>query len=266
MEFIILGALLIVVFVLIFICYKNRNMQNEAALPEFNANYKNKTEHPFHEALHHFIHNLKSPLSTALLAVDNLKVMIDRQYDKNEIYEVLNEATLSLEETNRKIQELTLLTRQPTPHDKLLNLNDVISSILFSNKVFADIIKSTSIEIPKILVDEQAFYLALEKLIQISMKYKNTDSKLHIDLGLKKVQNSDNQENRSIQFKLYTQNCHSQEVLSTFELKEPELDDKTDLSFIIHFLFNNAALLTGGMTTNGNIYWNILFTEHGKRN
>lgn len=266
MNFVVTGAvtLLIILLVCLFYMYVGRRREtvSSRALPSRNKEH----EKAFNEALGHYIHNLKSPLSTALLAIDNIKVMMKRQFEQQEIDRVLDDALFSLQETNRKIQELALLTGRPASGQETISLNDLIHSLLDSDPAFSDIkILNSSAKIT-LQTDEQGFALALEKLIRISLKNKDRQIPLCIDLTAVENDKSANTPAPTVRFRLFTENRPDLGTIPEAAIKEPDSGERSELFFIEHFLFNNAALLSGGMTTGGAICWEILFNENGTEN
>lgn len=266
MNFIVTGAVSLLIIVLVGLFYMYIGRRKETVSSRTPPPRNKEHEKDFNEALGHYIHNLKSPLSTALLAIDNLEVMLKRQFEQLEIDRVLDDARLSLQETNRKIQELALLTGRPVSGQDTINLNDLIHSLLASDAAFSGIkILNSSANIT-LRTDEQAFALALEKLIRFSLKNKERGVPLCIDLTAVENVKSANTPPPAVRFRLFTENQPDSGTIPETAIKEPDSDESSELFFIEHFLFNNAALLSGGITTGGAICWEILFNENGTQN
>lgn len=259
MQITLIGVLLLICAALSILLYQNMYLhKNSASGKEKSADALKLS---FRDAINHYIHNLKSPISSVFLAIDNIKLMIEKEYDRNEIFDVLDEAKISAGEINDRIQEISLLTRRSAANNHLLDVEQLISSVLEDNE-FNKTIRQIKADHPvEIIIDEQALFLVLRKLLEISMNYKAPQENLFIESGT--FENPKNHYPAKHGIKIFTKKYDSEKILYQHDMQEISLDDQTNLIFIKYFLSNNNAVLNGGITMNKRIYWEILFNGTG---
>ena len=258
MEIYIIGVLFILCVTLSLILYRTRSRQKNS-----DSHTEDSADIPFAEALNHYIHNLKSPLSSVFLGMDNLKLMIEKGHARRDIFEILDEIRISVAEINNSVQELTLLTRQNRDCDAIVNVEHLISAVLESDETYKNIEIVSNKTPQQTSIDEQALNLILGKLLTISMKHLTSQDNLFIGYGADKDPQKRTPFNSYI--KIFSQSDHLKKKRIQADMQEFSSDERTDLIFIKHFLFNNNAVLNGGITVDKEIYWEILFNGTGNK-
>lgn len=132
--------------------------------------------------LHLLIHDIKSPIATAAMALHNLSFVLNDPNEKKSIPEFINSAQEAITETNNRLLEAVTFSRTDTANFQPVDLLGLVETISGNANASLKIIPDLDSQIPLVQGDQQALSLVFNKLILLSKTEQTNLQIIHIKL------------------------------------------------------------------------------------
>jgi len=132
--------------------------------------------------LHRLIHDIKSPIATAAMALHNLSFVLNEPKEKKSIPEFFSSAQEAITDINNRLLEAVTFSRTDTTNFQPVDLAGLVENISSSADTTVKIIPDLDNQIPLVQADQQALSLVFNKLILLSKSERNNLQIIHIKL------------------------------------------------------------------------------------
>jgi nitrogen-specific signal transduction histidine kinase len=210
----------------------------------------------YQKAINKLAHDIKSPLSTSLLAIKNLQFILSesesRVNSSHESIEFIHSALESIEHVKEKINTLTAFTRISKKYFKAVEIISLIDLVLSSFQGYfqkgVTLTKEYDSNLPLAWIDEKAIRIALKNLIADSLKAMDHSGILTLAIknseGAKNITSNDKQISIEIIDNRFSRVHSVENQNKLLPLKNTEIDEDIDVLIAKKIIASHDSILS----------------------
>lgn len=210
----------------------------------------------YQNAINKLAHDIKSPLSTSLLAIKNLQYILsesDSQVNSShESIEFVRSALESIEHVKEKINTLTAFSRISKKYFKAVEIISLVDLVLSSFQGYfqkrVTLTKEYDSNLPLAWIDEKAIRIALKNLIADSLKAMDHSGILTLAIknrdGAKNIISNDKQISIEIIDNRFLRVNSVENQNKPLPLKKTEIDEDIDVFIAKRIIASHDSILS----------------------
>ncbi|MCD4691463.1 MAG: hypothetical protein K8R79_01000 [Calditrichales bacterium] len=210
----------------------------------------------YQNAINKLAHDIKSPLSTSLLAIKNLQYTLsesDSQVNiSHESIEFVRSALESIDHVKEKINTLTAFSRISNKYFKAVEIKSLVDLVLSSFQGYfqkgVTLTKEYDSNLPLAWIDEKSIHIALKNLIADSLKAMDHSGILTLTIknrdGAKNITSNDKQISIEIIDNRFLPGNSVENQNKPLPLKNTEIDEDIDIYIAKKIIAGHDSILS----------------------
>jgi hypothetical protein len=208
------------------------------------------------EVLFRIIHDTKSSLSTAAMALHNLAFILTDQNNQSAPDEFIQAAQQAIDETNKRLGEAVAFSRTGTDNFEPVDARGIAQEIILNIDPTIEIISNFSTKLPFVFADSVALAMVFQKLVLCSRENSKNRQVLHFEL-----ESADDGFSKTI-CKIYNHKYLSipNRNEKEFDITNAQLSDekKMQLSIVKKLLSRHETILNGSFSESLGGNWSFI--------